>query len=287
MNSWKLFSESIEKTRKRLQRRTEKTTMAIVKVGDGENQWQKRSQAFAKRVARDLKVDWLESKLGNYSSSEEIVSEIRNLSKNDNITGIILSRPFRNRSIQEMRLFHEAVEPFKDIEGMHPISIGRIVSYSRTKENPKFMWPLTARASVEICASLRSLEGMEALVIGSSDVIAKPVCSLLQTRGSTVTVCPAFSPKLSVLTRSVDAIFSSQSSPDFTLDSDMIKPNSILIDLGFRVDEQHENVIGDINFTAMQDIAGYASSIKHGIGLLRIAYLFENLATAYEHPAHE
>jgi len=283
-----LFSTSVARSRQRLSKLRRIPEVAVVNVGDREAEWQKRSQSFARKVASDLGVRWREKKLGSDARGNEIVAAINALNHDLDVTGIILSRPFRNRTAHEMRLFHETVHPNKDVEGMHPTSIGRIVSYSRSNEqiNP-FMWPLTARAAVELCASVIELEGMEALVIGSSDVVAKPVCSILQTRGATVTVCPASSPKLSVLTRSADAVFSAQGSSDFAIEGEMLKPGCVLIDLGFRIDEQ-DTINGDVgSISSVASVAGNAASIKHGIALLRTAYLFENLATAAEDQAKQ
>lgn len=210
----------------------------------------------------------------------EVVAAINALNYDRDVKGIALSRPFWGKSANELKRFHEAVHPHKDVEGMHPASIGRVVSYAGKADGDRFMWPTTARAAVELCAAVRELEGMEALIVGSSDVVVKPLLSLLQTRGATVTVCSPDSAKLPVRTRSADAVFSAVSSPDFQLEGDMMSPGSVLIDLGFQLKGGH--IIGDARLETVGPVVAHVASVVHGVASLRAAYLFENLATAAE-----
>lgn len=135
---------------------------------------------------------------------------------------------------------------------------------------------------MELCASARKLQGLEALVIGTNDVIAKPICSILQSYGATVTVCQADSPKLPVYARGCDAVFTSQGSKDFVLSGDMLKPGCTLIDVGFRIDKTDGKIYGDADLESCFDVCSGYATIQHGIALLRTSYLLLNVAIAAE-----
>lgn len=232
------------------------------------------AERYARRLAEKLNIEWKTKLLPKDCKENEVIAAITALNYDSSITGILCTRPLPG--YLSARKIHESINPLKDIEGMHPSNIGRVV-YG----NP-VLWPCTARSAVELCASAVELSGLEALVIGSSDVVAKPIVSLLQARGSTVTVCRPDSPKLPVYTRRSDAIFSSQGSSNFVLYGDMLKPNSILIDVGFRIDEETNRVYGDVDLNSCLPIVAAYSTIQHGISLLRTSYLLLNVAIAAE-----
>ena len=219
----------------------------------------------------------------------EIVAAVEALNYDAEVVGVVLARPTVPAHV-DLRSVHEAVAPAKDIEGQSPTSIGRCVY------GTPVLWPCTARAAVELCATaVPDLKGLEALVVGTTDVVGKPVASILHARGATVTTCPADAPRLPVRARSADAVFVCQGSRD-TITGDMLKPGCILIDLGMRASRVPVVGVGDAANTnsAKLQVQGIAdvdsclpvvskiATITRGVAKLRTAYLFANLATAAE-----
>jgi methylenetetrahydrofolate dehydrogenase (NADP+)/methenyltetrahydrofolate cyclohydrolase len=210
------------------------------------------------------------------------------LNYDNDVVGIVAARPVESgeqqawwspRGPAELKRLHEAVHPLKDVEGMHPVSLGQVV-YSHST-----LWPCTARASLEMAALAcnSDLRGLEALVIGSGDVVAKPLFSMLQARGATVTAAPADAPKLPLYTRSVDAVFSCVGSPSFELTGDMLRPGCLLIDVGLRQESPDSPVLkGDADLDSVMGVVSKIATIPRGIAKLRTAFLFLNVAEASE-----
>lgn len=234
------------------------------------------AQRHATRLAKTLGIDWTERELYE-PRQNEIVAAIHSLNYDSQCTGVVLFRPSLARvSSDDLRAIHEAVAPEKDVEGMSPTSIGRLVYGSPV------LWPCAARAAVDLCAAAvgGDLVGLECLVVGTSDVVAKPVTSILHARGATVTTCPADAPKLAVRARSADAVFVAQgpARQDSLVTGDMLKPGCCVIDIG------HDGPAGrgNADIASCMRVAGSVATVARGIAKLRTAYLLLNVAAAAE-----
>lgn len=252
------------------------------------------AENHAKRLARRLGIEFRTKILPSDARENEFIAAVTALNYDDDVTGILCHRPLPSH--YSTKRVHEALNPAKDVEGMHPISLGRVVY------GTPILYPCTARAAVALCASVVPLRGLDALVIGVSDVLAKPICSLLQMEGSTVTVCRHDTTRLPVYARSCQAVFSSTTALDededddesektkryrskrqpFRLMGDMIRPDSMLIDVGYHVDEATGAVTGDADLESCIPVVSEYATIQYGVGLLKTAYMFLNVAIAAE-----
>ncbi|EME69628.1 methylenetetrahydrofolate dehydrogenase [Paramagnetospirillum caucaseum] len=205
----------------------------------------------------------------------QALAEIRRLNADDSVTGIILQRPVPpHLSVKSLQ---GAILPAKDVEGMHPASIGNIV-YGNSS-----IGPCTALASVEMLrrTGLR-LEGLEVVVIGHSEIVGKPIAFLLMAEGATVTVCHHMTRSVAMHSRRADAVFVAVGRPHL-IGPDMIKPGAVVIDIGINqiTDPQgRSRVVGDVDTDAVRGVAGWITPVPGGVGPVTVAMLMRNAVRA-------
>jgi methylenetetrahydrofolate dehydrogenase (NADP+) / methenyltetrahydrofolate cyclohydrolase len=230
-----------------------------------------RNQA---KGAEKSSIQFEERILPDTISRVEMLGIIEALNTDPRVTGIIIQRPApRHLNIREIQT---AIHPLKDVEGMHPTSIGNIV-YKDVS-----LAPCTAAASVELLKQTGlNLEGLEVVVIGHSEIVGKPIAFLLMAEGATVTVCHHMTRNLAVHSRAADAVFVAVGKPRF-ITANMIKPGSAIIDIGINQIEENGKFItvGDVDYASCADMAGWITPVPGGVGPVTVAILMRNTATA-------
>ncbi len=207
-------------------------------------------------------------------SRMEMLGMIEALNTDPRVTGIIIQRPVpRHLNVRELQT---AIHPLKDVEGMHPASIGNIV-YKDVA-----LAPCTAAASVELLKRTGlKLEGLEVVVIGHSEIVGKPIAFLLMAEGATVTVCHHMTRNLAVHSRAADAVFVAVGKPRF-ITGNMIKPGAAIIDIGINQIEENgkSHTVGDVDFDQCAEIAGWITPVPGGVGPVTVSILMRNTLTA-------
>ncbi|MEM9472047.1 MAG: bifunctional 5,10-methylenetetrahydrofolate dehydrogenase/5,10-methenyltetrahydrofolate cyclohydrolase [Pseudomonadota bacterium] len=230
-----------------------------------------RNQA---RVADRAGIEFEERNFPASISAEELTAAINACNTDPRVTGLILQRPVPEQF--NMRALQTAIHPMKDVEGMHPASIGNIVYRDLS------LGPCTAMASVELLRRTGlKLEGLEAVVIGHSEIVGKPIAFLLMAEGATVTVCHHMTRSVAMHARRADAVFVAVGKPKLVT-ADMIKPGAALIDIGINqveVDGETKTV-GDVDFDACLDTAGWITPVPGGVGPVTVAILMRNALVA-------
>jgi methylenetetrahydrofolate dehydrogenase (NADP+)/methenyltetrahydrofolate cyclohydrolase len=229
-----------------------------------------RNQA---RGADKAGIMFEERNLPSNVSRMEMFGLLQALNTDPRVPGIINQRPVPPHL--DIRQLQTAIHPLKDVEGMHPASIGNIV-YRDTS-----LAPCTAAASVELLrrTGLR-LEGLEVVVIGHSEIVGKPIAFLLMAEGATVTVCHHMTRNLAVHSRAADAIFVAVGKPRF-ITPGMIKPGAAVIDIGInQIEENGRHVtVGDVDYDACAETAGWITPVPGGVGPVTVAFLMRNSET--------
>jgi len=228
-----------------------------------------------RRKSEQIGIAFEERRFEENITQEELHAAIWALNVDPRITGIILQRPMPpNLSVKQAQA---AVDPLKDVEGMHPASIGNIV-YRELD-----LAPCTAMASVELLRRTgMTIEGMEATIIGHSEIVGKPIAFLLMAEGATVTVCHHMTRDVQVHSRRSDVVFVAVGKPDL-LNASMIKPGAVVIDIGINpvVDEDgNERVVGDCDYESCQRVAGWITPVPGGVGPVTVSILMRNSARA-------
>ena len=227
------------------------------------------------RAATQVGIDFERRKFSAEISEGEVRAAITNLNVDPGVTGIILQRPVpEHLPIQQLQ---STIAPLKDVEGMHPASIGNIV-YRNID-----LGPCTAMAAVELLKETGvSLPGLEVTVIGHSEIVGKPIAFLLMAEGATVTVCHHMTREVAVHTRRADAVFIAVGKPGL-LKGEMLKPGVVVIDIGINQIETEDGksrVVGDCDYDACRNVAGWITPVPGGVGPVTVAVLMRNTVVA-------
>ena len=236
-----------------------------------------RNQA---RAAARAGVDFVERLLPATTDEATALALIQALNRDPSVTGILIQRPLPGAiSVKAMQ---GAISPVKDVEGMHPASIGEIV-YGEDRTGP-----CTALAAVELLKSTgMRLQGLEAVVIGHSEIVGKPLAFLLMAHGATVTVCHHLTRSVAMHSRRADVVFVAVGKPQLVT-GEMIKPGAIVIDIGINSVEAGgvTRVVGDVDAETVSPVAGWLTPVPGGVGPVTLAVLMRNALWAAETLAH-
>lgn len=228
-----------------------------------------------RRRCERVGIEFEERQYRDDITPQELYAAIWALNADPRVTGIIIQRPVpASLSIKQLQA---AVDPLKDVEGMHPTSIGNIV-YRELD-----LGPCTAMASVELLRRTGvQLEGLEATIIGHSEIVGKPIAFLLMAEGATVTVCHHLTRDVGLHSRRADAVFVAVGKPDL-LNGDMLKPGATVIDIGINQTtdaEGNERIVGDCNYDSCVETAGWITPVPGGVGPVTVSILMRNAAVA-------
>jgi len=203
-------------------------------------------------------------------SLEQLEGVLAGLNADPRVNGIIIQRPLPAHI--PVKALQKAVHPLKDVEGMHPSSIGNIVY------NDLVLGPCTAVAAVDILKTLPlKMEGLDVCVIGHSEIVGKPIAFLMMGLGATVTVCHHMTRQVAVHSRSADAVFVAVGKPGLVR-GEMLKPGAALIDIG--INRVEGRTVGDADFTSCAEVAGWITPVPGGVGPVTVAVLMKNAAIA-------
>ncbi len=218
------------------------------------------------------------------TKEERLIEHIIKLNSDTSVTGIILQMPLPE-SINAKKV-QTLIGPNKDVEGMNPVNMGELV-YGNTR-----LVPCTAMAAVELIKSIGvELKGKEAVIVGRSAIVGKPVSLLLLDLSTTPTVCHSGTKDLSAKTRKADILVAAIGKPEM-VKGDMIKPGAIVIDVGInRVKEidaignpvinptsgkPKMKTVGDVEFATAKEIASYITPVPGGVGPVTVVMLLKN-----------
>ena len=209
------------------------------------------------------------------TTKEELLAEIDRLNKDPKIHGILVQLPLP-KSLQpyESEVL-EAISPLKDVDGFHPVNVGRLVT------GQKALIPCTPHGCIRMLELAGiPIEGAKAVVIGRSNIVGKPMLHLLLGRNATVTICHSRTKNLAEVVKEADIVVAAVGKPKFVT-ADMIKPGATVIDVGInRI--APKKLVGDVDFEAVQEVAGAITPVPGGVGLLTIAMLMSNTVDAAE-----
>ncbi len=203
-------------------------------------------------------------------SLEQLTGVLAGLNADPRVNGIIIQRPLPAHI--PVKALQKAVNPLKDVEGMHPSSIGNIVY------NDLALGPCTAVAAVEILKTLPlKVEGLDVCVIGHSEIVGKPIAFLMMGLGATVTVCHHMTRQVAVHSRAADAVFVAVGKPGLVT-GNMLKPGAALIDIG--INRVGGKTVGDADYASCAEVAGWITPVPGGVGPVTVAVLLKNAVLA-------
>jgi len=246
--------------------------LAVILVGDNP-----ASQVYVKHKVADCESVGMHSVLDRHPadlSEAELLARIRALNADPAIDGILVQLPLPAQ-IDPHKVI-EAIDPAKDVDGFHPLNAGRLA-----RGLPGLV-PCTPLGCVILAKTVRpSLAGLNALVIGRSGIVGKPVAQLLLAEDATVTIAHSRTADLPALTRQADLLVAAIGRPNY-VKADWIKPGAIVIDVGInRIAgaDGKSRVVGDVDAGAAA-VAGAITPVPGGVGPMTIACLLANTVRA-------
>ncbi len=209
-----------------------------------------------------------------------VLAKIAQLNADPNIHGILVQLPLPKQFDEEAVL--EAISAEKDVDGFHAENVGALA-----QGNPRFI-PCTPYGVMKMFEKGSvDLTGKEAVVIGRSNIVGKPMALLLINAGATVTVCHSRTKDLNFHTRRADIVVAAVGKPRFVT-ADMIKPGAVVIDVGInRLQDGPEagKLCGDVDFASCQEVASLITPVPGGVGPMTITMLLANTIEAAERKA--
>ena len=230
-----------------------------------------------RRRAEGAGIQFEERNFPSETSQAEIEAALQALNTDPRVTGIIVQRPVSPHI--SIRALQTSIHPLKDVEGMHPASIGNIVY------NQLDLAPCTAAASVELLkATSLDLKGLEVVVVGHSEIVGKPIAFLLMSEGATVTVCHHMTRSVAAHARRADALFVAVGKPKL-IRADMVKPGAAVIDIGINpvtAPDGAERIVGDVDTDEVMEVASWVTPVPGGVGPVTVAILLRNTMVALD-----
>ena len=216
-----------------------------------------------------------EVKLAETTSEAELLDIVRSLNQRDDVDGILVQLPLPKHI--DAGTVIEAIDPAKDVDGFHPINAGRLAT------GQSALVPCTPLGCVMLAKSIHpNLSGLEAVVIGRSNIVGKPVAQLLLSENCTVTIAHSKSRDLPAIARRADLLIAAVGRPELVR-GDWIKPGATVIDVGInRVsgNDGRNRLVGDVHFEEARAVAGAISPVPGGVGPMTIACLLRNTIVA-------
>src|SRR5699024_956321 len=205
------------------------------------------------------------------TSEEELLNIIDEQNNDHAVHGILVQLPLPDQ-IREKRVI-ESIDPKKDVDGFHPINIGRMM----TGEDA--FLPCTPYGIVEMIKSKNiTIEGKHAVVIGRSNIVGKPVGQLLLNENATVTYCHSRTENLKEYTLQADILIVALGQAN-VITADYVKEGAVVIDVGINRKENGK-LTGDVDFEGVKEKAGYITPVPRGVGPMTITMLLKNTIKA-------
>lgn len=255
--------------------------LAVVLVGDDP-----ASSVYVRnkgKMAEKIGFRSIQKTLPADTAQPDLVSIIETLNNDPSVNGILVQLPLPDH-IDEPTII-ELIRPEKDVDGFHPINVGRL----NTGDFDKALIPCTPAGSVILAknASGDKLSGKHVVVVGRSNIVGKPAAQLFLAENCTVTIAHSRTKDLPALVKTADIVVAAVGRAEM-IKGDWIKPGAIVIDVGInRVDAPAKGagktkLVGDVAFSEASDVAGAITPVPGGVGPMTIAMLMANTLKAAE-----
>ena len=230
-----------------------------------------RSQS---RLARQLGIEYRWYHLPDSVEEEEVLRRLDQLNRDPEVTGIILQLPLPTHLRRSVLV--NAIDPIKDVDGTHPENVGAaLIGEMR-------IGSCTALAVMQLLESAGlSLEGKEAVIVGHSELIGKPVSLMLLDRLATVTICHIATARRGLLAehvRRAEVLIVAVGSPE-VIKGEWIRDGATVIDVG--INQVGKHIVGDVEFAPAQERAAFITPVPGGVGPVTVAMLMQNTVKAF------
>ncbi|MDD1733656.1 MAG: bifunctional methylenetetrahydrofolate dehydrogenase/methenyltetrahydrofolate cyclohydrolase [Methanothrix sp.] len=209
------------------------------------------------------------------SSEEDLIERIMELNGRADISGILLQLPLPDgRSPRKAMM---SILPEKDVDGFHPVNMGALLLGAEK------LVPCTPRGIIYALEKMgHKLEGAEAVIVGHSNVVGKPLAAMLLNRNATVQVCHVFTRDLAEHTRDAEILVVAAGVPGL-IKKEMVREGAVVFDVG--INRVGDKTVGDVDFEAVKEVASAITPVPGGVGPLTVAMLLDQTVSAAENQA--
>ena len=266
----KILQEVAEKV-ERLKKKNIYPCLAVFYVGDDP-----ATASYIRGKEKDCERCGIISKTFHFDESVDALEfyyAVQKVARDASFHGILIQMPLPPHVRSEIVL--QPVPAYKDVDGL--TKVNRAYLYSN---EPAYFYPCTPRGCMTMIKSTGiELDGANAVVIGRSNIVGKPMAQMLLNKNCTVTMCHSHTKNLASICRNADILVAAVGKPKL-ITADMIKPGAVVIDVG--INRVNGRLCGDVDFGNVKEVAGYITPVPGGVGLMTRAMLMNNVALAAE-----
>jgi len=276
LNGKALSEQKRAALRSRIQahRASEAPCLAVIRVGEDPAS---RLYVEKKRLAcQEIGILSRPYDLPESTTAKSLLALIQTLNEDDSVHGILVQLPLPAHI--DANLILDALHPEKDVDGFHALNVGRL---AQRRPLLRSCTPAGIMALLETLPL--SIKGMEAVVVGASNIVGRPMALELLAAGTTVTVCHRFTKDLKAHVARAEILVVAVGRPAL-IPGEWIKPGAIVIDVGINRLETGE-IVGDVEFSTAKERAAYITPVPGGVGPMTVAMLMENTVLAWERVA--
>lgn len=245
--------------------------LAVIMIGKD-----KASEIYVRNKSRDcdyVGIEYEEFFLEESITMETLLNLIDELNKRDDIHGILLQSPIPEHL--DIRKAFNKIDYRKDVDGFNPINVGKLLIGEDT------FIPCTPLGVIKLLEQYNiQIEGKNAVVIGRSNIVGKPLSQYLLNKDATVTVCHSKTKNLKEITSKADILISAVGKPK-VITRDMVKENAVIIDVGINRTPDGK-IVGDVDYDNLLDKVSYITPVPGGVGQMTRAMLINNIIKAAE-----
>jgi len=219
---------------------------------------------------REVGMESFHESLPATASQAEVLDAVDRWNADDRVDGILVQAPLPEGL--DFKQVLDRIDPGKDVDGFHPLNVGRLVA------NQPALRPCTPSGVMELLAAYDiPVTGANAVVVGRSDIVGKPVALLLLHQSATVTIAHSRTRDLPEVCRGADILVAAVGRARM-ITGDMVKPGATVIDVG--INRTDDGIVGDVDFASASEVAGAITPVPKGVGPMTIAMLLQNTLDA-------
>lgn len=244
--------------------------LAVIQVGNDE-----ASKVYVRqkeKLALEMGYKFIHKVFEGNVNQNDVINYIKELNNDDTIDGILVQMPLPKHL--DTTLIQNTIDPNKDVDGLTFINAGKLV------QNMPSLAPCTPKGIIDILDEYEiPIEGKKVVVIGRSILVGKPIANMLTNRNASVSVCHSKTDDISFYTKNADIIVVAVGKAKY-LKADMVKPNTVIIDVGInRIDGK---LIGDVDYENVSELASHITPVPGGVGPMTVYELMHNVYVAHQ-----
>ena len=253
--------------------------LAVIQVGNVA-----ASSVYVKaktKAAKEVGINVIDHHLKESTNQNDLIKLIDQLNNSDDVNGILVQLPLPKNINEEVVL--NSITPEKDADGFHPLNVGKLSISQKNDEN--LMIPCTPYGCLLLLRELNiNLAGKNAVVIGRSNIVGKPMAQLLLKESCTVTTVHSKTLNIESICKNADILIAAIGKPEF-INTNWVKDGAIVIDVGInriKIDDEKSKLVGDVLFSEIKNIASAITPVPGGVGPMTIACLLRNTTIAFK-----